>query len=410
LIHQFMRLVTAAGGFGEALDVLKDIAQGVFDYIKGQALALPPSLAAVWNDIKAGFMSMAQGIAEIWADLLHTIADGVRGVPGLEDVHLSIGGAAIKAGSAVHSLGEAYGEAKDRAAELREEADRFRTEGADSLAASIARLREIMQTGVDPDGPDAPRGGVGSGLDGEPNIAPGVGGAGSVKDDLEARLEAVRQGLLNEQEVINEWYEAGLATLIEARERGLITEQEFMEQRERLEDEHQNRLNEIRKRASEAEIQMRKQTHDAAVGLLQQFGQRSRAAAVAAVALNAAQRVQEISANTAAAQVRALAELGPIAGPPAAAKIGAFGMAQKAIAVASAALRAGASGGSSGGASAGGAAARGGGGQTQQVISPQITITPVFEGGGGMYTEQQVVDALNRAARAGLRVDREVMA
>lgn len=67
------------------------------------------------------------------------------------------------------------------------------------------------------------------------------------------------------------------------------------------------------------------------IQLLQAFAGKSKAAAIAAIALNKGLAIAQTIQNTAAAAVRALAELGPIAGPPVAAKIKAFGAAQVAL-------------------------------------------------------------------------------
>jgi hypothetical protein len=407
LVHRFMQLVSSAGGFGEALDALKDVAQGVFDYIKGQSRALPPALAAIWRDIQAGFFQMAKNIVAKWADVLHAIADGIRGIPELESVFVAVGGAAIKAGSTVYELGAAYDEAKESAAALREEADGFRTEGAEALAASIARLRAIMQ-GEDVEGPGAPDGGEGTGLDdeGDVPIAPGVGGAGSVKDDLEARLEAVRQGLLNEQEVIKEWYDEGLATLQEAREREFLKEHEFLEAKARLQQEYADKSTEIAKKEADARQRV-------VGGMLQnlislqntgskKMFQIGKAAAVAQALL--AGREAIVSSYAAGAK---------IGGPPLGAAYAATAAAATAGQIASVMStslgggRSSSGGGAvaSGASSGGGAVASGSGGATQQSAqSPtttfQFTLTNDPMGFGEQFA-RQMIDQLNEAQRNG---------
>jgi hypothetical protein len=83
----------------------------------------------------------------------------------------------------------------------------------------------------------------------------------------------------------------------------------------------------------------------------------------------------EIVQNTAAAQVRALAELGPIAGPAAAAKIALFGKLQAGLVAASGLAQA---------SSAGGGGSRGGGGAGLSSIPAQ------GGGGGGKPVEYRV--------------------
>jgi len=200
-------------------------------------------------------------------------------------------------------------------------------------------------------------------IDGLPTVVTGgggVGSAGAVTNDMQARLKALTQGMMTEAETVQEWYEAGDETLREALDAELITRAEYDEQKLRLEAEHLEKIAELQGDASKVEIEMRKNTIGSVLGLMQMFGQKNKILAKAAVAVNAAQRVAEIQANTAAASVRALAELGPIAGPPAAARIAAYGAIQTGIAIASAAMNMSSPSGSSsggGGGSAGGAPA-----------------------------------------------------
>lgn len=63
---------------------------------------------------------------------------------------------------------------------------------------------------------------------------------------MTGRLEALMAGLQTEDELIAEWYDQGHQTLLDARAQGLLSEQEYMEHREKLEEEHQRRLNSIR--------------------------------------------------------------------------------------------------------------------------------------------------------------------
>jgi hypothetical protein len=93
----------------------------------------------------------------------------------------------------------------------------------------------------------------------------------------------------------------------------------------------------------------RMQTASLAVGLLQTLGQKSKAAALAAIVLNKGLMIAQTIMNTQAASMRAMAELGPIAGPPAAAAIQAMGAASVGIIGATGLLEAGAAMGGGGG-------------------------------------------------------------
>ena len=123
MVYQFGRLVAGAGGFGEALSLLGDVASEVWERIKlgGRSLAL--SLQSVWATIEAGWLTALSGIQRSWADFLHAATRSLDGVPGMESTMLTLSEAAIRAGSAFYETSAAAGEASAR---------------ADSLAASAA--------------------------------------------------------------------------------------------------------------------------------------------------------------------------------------------------------------------------------------------------------------------------------
>ena len=123
MVYQFGRLVAGAGGFGEALSLLGDVASEVWERIKlgGRSLAL--SLQSVWATIEAGWLTALSGIQRSWADFLHAATRGLDGVPGMESTMLTLSEAAIRAGSAFYETSAAAGEASAR---------------ADGLAASAA--------------------------------------------------------------------------------------------------------------------------------------------------------------------------------------------------------------------------------------------------------------------------------
>jgi hypothetical protein len=182
------------------------------------------------------------------------------------------------------------------------------------------------------------------------------------KEALEARIEAIRESGLTEQELELERYALQLENLAIFLENKTLAEEEHRALREQLEAEHEHRMTEINKRAAderakvEKSVQdtitsMRQQAFQMGVNLLQQMGSKSRAAAIAAIALNKASAISQIIQDTAAAKMRAFRDLGPKAGAVAAAKIGALGKVQAGIVAATGLLQASAV--SSGGAAAG---------------------------------------------------------
>ena len=234
----------------------------------------------------------------------------------------------------------------------------------------------------------------------------GLGSADQLEGELAQRLEVLTAGLASESELLAEWYAAGQETLAEAREQGLLSEAEYKAQLERLEEEHQGKLLNIKEKASSDELKMRKATQKAALSLLTQFGTKNKALAKLAVAVNAAQRVSEIAANTGAAATRALAELGPILGPPAAARIKAYGALQAGIATASATLSLSSPSGGGGGGGAIGLGPQGGSGDaTGSAGAEQRRVAEYRVEGTNVRGLQELADDINEAQRQGYMIE-----
>ncbi len=101
------------------------------------------------------------------------------------------------------------------------------------------------------------------------------------------------------------------------------------------------------------ERSMREQTFNLAAGLLDQFAGKSKAAAIAAIALNKSVQIANVIVNTISASAAALAPpplgLGPVAGAPLAASIKAWGAVQVGLIAATGLAQAASAGKSSGG-------------------------------------------------------------
>lgn len=157
----------------------------------------------------------------------------------------------------------------------------------------------------------------------------------------------------------------------------------------------------------QSELSMRQAVGQQAVELLQAIGNKSQAAALAAIALNKALQIAQAIQNTAAASTRALAELGPIAGPPAAATITAWGAAQVALIAATGLVQGaqqlsgsapavGDAGASTASASASDTSSiASGGGATDAAPAQAITIT-VDTQGGTLFTKDQILDLFDQ--------------
>jgi hypothetical protein len=208
----------------------------------------------------------------------------------------------------------------------------------------------------------------------------GVGGGGAVQNELATRLEALIEGLQTEAEVVAEWYAQSQMTLEEALAKRLITEQEYREQRERLEEEHQRRIQALREMGNQWGVEA--------------------ALAGGAEILNAMGQTNQKALKVAKAFAAAEALVSTYKGAAKALEKGAFGFAEAAAVIAkgigfvNAIKGASAGGGGAVGAGGTGAAASGpaGGGVSQNVAIQLV--------GGDMFNRSQVVTLINKINEA----------
>ena len=155
-------------------------------------------------------------------------------------------------------------------------------------------------------------------------------------DGLEDKLLKLQESLLSEQEILQADYEAKMLLAEEAFANSLIQEQEHNEIKKALKHELEESLTEIEdkerkkrerleSRHSNAVVSMKKSVVNEAVSLLNILGSKSKGAAILALTVQKGLAIAETIVNTQVAAMRALAELGPIAGPPVAASIEALG-------------------------------------------------------------------------------------
>lgn len=153
LVYQFGRLVRAAGGFGEAMSLLGDLAAGVWEGIKTSANSIPPALNAVWALVSAGFSTVILGMQKTWVGFLRRVVGGLENVgtvvPGLGDAIAKIQIAAIDAQSGIYETELAVNQATDSAAAYRKEASALATQGFDKAREAAKRLADIVSAGSD---------------------------------------------------------------------------------------------------------------------------------------------------------------------------------------------------------------------------------------------------------------------
>jgi hypothetical protein len=186
-----------------------------------------------------------------------------------------------------------------------------------------------------------------------------------------------------------------------AQDNALKSEKEFADERVRINQQAEQMIYDARRTAT-----------DAAIGLLSALGGKSKLAAVAAIALGKAVAIADIIRHTAVAQMHAMAQLGPIAGPPAAAKIGAMGKLQMGLVAATGLVQAASVG--NGSASVGMTPSIGGSGtatgtQTGQPMLPAVSQTITIRGitSDEMFSGDSVralIDKLIDAQRNGAKI------
>ena len=127
--------------------------------------------------------------------------------------------------------------------------------------------------------------------------AAGLSTAEQLREQLEQRLEVLTQGLLTEREAVDMWYAEGMALLDEALKAEIIKQAEYNEQKERLEEEHQKRMNAIKQAGAASDLAT---VMGAGEQILSAIGQNNKKAMKIAKVFGAAQAL--ISTYTGAAE------------------------------------------------------------------------------------------------------------
>jgi hypothetical protein len=212
-------------------------------------------------------------------------------------------------------------------------------------------------------------------------------GASGGVDPMVAEVERLRQQLATKEQLEMESYTAQQEMLLQAYNQKLLTQEEYNLMLQNSETQHAYAMAQIKEQEASMVKEAARGMYGDLEGLLSAFGGKSKAAAVAAIALNKGLRIAEIIQNTAAAQMRAFAELGPIAGAAAAAKIGTFGKIQAGIVAATGLLQASGAGGGGGGGGGGSSAAAAVGNTTE-------TRTANINFYGGFQPTQDTIDMI----------------
>lgn len=242
--------------------------------------------------------------------------------------------------------------------------------------------------GLTPDMPDLlPPSGV-------PGPADTPGGGGGGVDQRASQVEAFVQSLQTEREQLTAWYAEQQELLAMANASELEAIGGHNEAKLRLETEYNERLRQIQEDQAQYVQGAQAAAQGAALDFLGTLAGQSEGAAKALLAINTGLSIAEAIQNTAVAATRALAELGPIAGPIAAARIKAFGAAQVGLIAANAALRLGSSGAGGG---AGSATSAGVTATQSTQTTPQLQRAIVqLQGDRSRFTAEEINDIVKQ--------------
>ena len=329
-VYQFSRISKAAGGFGEAVALIGEVFTATWNGVLKSVPELGPAFRGVTRLVMGLWGDMIAWMSQKIGVFLGQFGRRIANIPGLGD-----------ASSALNQMAADFGQSQ---LGLSAEADAMRQSGQNILGGvasnvannfkpvteSVQKIRDLLAS-IKDDRITLPDL-LGVGAD------DGDGGGGKKKTPLEEQTEAQ------------------IASLQALRDQG-------------------------------------RETWSALGTFLQQFAGKSKAAAIAAIAIQKGLSIAQIISNTAAAQMRAIAELGPIAGPPVAAKIGLYGKLQAGLVAATGLAQAMSSGGSAGGSAP---SLGGGAGTTQPAEPPQPTQTVAINLQGDTFSRASVEGLLEQ--------------
>ncbi|ATX65519.1 phage tail tape measure C-terminal domain-containing protein [Roseinatronobacter bogoriensis] len=137
LVYQFGRLVSGAGGFGAALELMGNVARAVWDGMAASMSAFGDRFRAMRADIQALWLRLMRFLGQTWADFLSRIAPGFNQIA---DV--------IGAGFQIDALGVQAWVSSFDAGIMRAErsATAFRARADATLASAFDGAREAMAT------------------------------------------------------------------------------------------------------------------------------------------------------------------------------------------------------------------------------------------------------------------------
>lgn len=219
-------------------------------------------------------------------------------------------------------------------------------------------------------------------------------------------VERARQELAERLAVVMEYHELENEAQALQYETGAAAYQAYQDRLNEIETRAADQKLAIQERTENAIISMRQAALGSAINLLDQFAGKSKAAAIASITISKGLALAQNAQNTLVAQTRALAELGPILGPPAAAKIGLYGKVNAALIAATGLAQAANVGRGNAQVFSGGVPAvnttSGSSGQAQPSRNISISLTGSSFGAGGI---RDLISEINAAIGDGVRLN-----
>ena len=145
LIDFLLRLRSATGSWGEALEALGTLAAGVWEGITTSAASIVPALQAVWRDVQAGFFTLLESLTRRWTDFLLTLSGGIANIPGAEEISLRLVDAAARSDAVMAGFTRSANRAANEADNLRSVASQMATAGFDRAKSALEDLNAILE-------------------------------------------------------------------------------------------------------------------------------------------------------------------------------------------------------------------------------------------------------------------------
>lgn len=244
LIHQFVQLTERTGSWGKALEVLGRVASGVWAGIVTSAGAIPPGLNAVWNEVQAGFLRMIKLLLQIWNEFLAELEAPALTIDIGGETHEVVGGLDLSNWKAnIGDMDSLIGGMTERAAGLRAESAALASEGFAQVGSALSELTAIAEEAGDAMDRVVNPSGAGGGAGG--GAAGGGGATENLLNELQTRLDALREHFMSEEELLTQQFTRNQELLTAAREAELISMQEHNELKLNIEREYGAQLAQI---------------------------------------------------------------------------------------------------------------------------------------------------------------------